>query len=572
MKTETLWKVLIRILIAGTLLAAIKVLFFDYTMDEEYQIMMSYRQLSGDALFREMWEPHQTSAFLTTALMWIYRSLTGTYTGVLLYLRVCTTVIQLAISFLLYRTLLKRTKKEYALLLTLIYFNVVPKIIQIPEFANMQLWFFTLLVLVLMAYYERFETGAKRGWWYMIAAGVAMALEVLSYPSCLLLFPFFLVYIGWKSKGYRVRDILLFAGTCAASAGVWLALILSKVSFAEFVRNVKLLLEFDLTHELSGATNGKVAGIFSNLLWGVVVLAICVFVGIVVALIVKKRRGETTKEQLFTVAGAAAVLTSGVMQLVLWIVCKSGYETYQLHLFLVMAVWLFVRKRKDAQAKLLIPGIVGTLISFAVVVYISDLEMYYALPHGVLGVVFAALVIVYAIEDAWKEKARSVTMIFLIGLCFVCVFGKGYTLRAGRNYNVVLDTESIMKHGPAIGVLSDYMNAYMYNCNYEDFAAYVKPDDTVLIVTNMVHTESTTPYMFGGNQVAHYSIVDPTAYDERLLAYWELYPAKEPDVIVVDCWYGELKEDPSNWIMQYIENDFGYKSVTDGRYVRFYRR
>lgn len=572
MKLETLWKVLIRTLIVGSVLAAIKVLFFDYTLDEEYQIMMSYRQLSGDALFREMWEPHQTSAFLTTALMWLYRSVTGTYTGVLLYLRVCTTAIQACICIFLYHMLAKRTKKEYALLLTLIYFNVVPKIIQIPEFANMQLWFFTLLTLLLMAYYEKFDTNAKHGWWFMIAAGAAMSLEVLSYPSCILLFPFFLAYIAWKSKGCRIRDILLFAGTCAVCAGVWLGLILRKVLFADFVRNVKLLLEFDLTHELSGATSGKAAGIVFNLLWGFLVLAVCALIGVAVALITAKCKKETTKAQLFTLAGATAVLASGVIQLVLWIVCKSGYETYQLHLFLVMAVWFFVCRRKDERTKLLLPGIIGTLISYAVVIYISDLEMYYALPHGVLGVVFATLVIVYALEDAWKEKARTVTMIFLIGLCFVCVFGKGYTLRAGRNYNVVTDTESIMKHGPAIGVLSDYMNAYMYNCNYEDFGAYVKPEDTVLIVTNMVHTESTTPYMFGGNKVAHYSIVDPTAYDERLLAYWELYPEKEPDVIVVDCWYGELKEDPANWIMQYIENEFGYTQVTDGRYVRFYRR
>lgn len=572
MKLETLWKVLIRTLIVGSVLAAIKVLFFDYTMDEEYQIMMSYRQLSGDALFREMWEPHQTSAFLTTALMWLYRSVTGTYTGVLLYLRVCTTAIQAGICIFLYHMLAKRTKKEYALLLTLIYFNVVPKIIQIPEFANMQLWFFTLLTLLLMAYYEKFDTNAKHGWWFMIAAGAAMSLEVLSYPSCILLFPFFLAYIAWKSKGRRIRDILLFAGTCAVCAGVWLGLILRKVLFADFVRNVKLLLEFDLTHELSGATSGKAAGIVSNLLWGFLVLAVCALIGVAVALITAKCKKETTKAQLFTLAGATAVLASGVIQLVLWIVCKSGYETYQLHLFLVMAVWLLVCRRKDERTKLLLPGIIGTLISYEVVIYISDLEMYYALPHGVLGVVFATLVIVYALEDAWEEKARTVTMIFLIGLCFVCVFGKGYTLRAGRNYNVVTDTESIMKHGPAIGVLSDYMNAYMYNCNYEDFGAYVKPEDTVLIVTNMVHTESTTPYMFGGNKVAHYSIVDPTAYDERLLAYWELYPEKEPDVIVVDCWYGELKEDPANWIMQYIENEFGYTQVTDGRYVRFYRR
>ena len=116
------------------------------------------------------------------------------------------------------------------------------------------------------------------------------------------------------------------------------------------------------------------------------------------------------------------------------------------------------------------------------------------------------------------------------------------------------------------------MNTYIYNCNYEDFQIYVSEEDTVLIVTNTVFSESTTPYMMVGADVAHYSIVDPTAYDERLLTYWELYPEKEPDVIVVDCWYGSLLESTDSWIMNYVENEFGYTQVNDGRYVRFYRR
>jgi hypothetical protein len=129
-----------------------------------------------------------------------------------------------------------------------------------------------------------------------------------------------------------------------------------------------------------------------------------------------------------------------------------------------------------------------------------------------------------------------------------------------------------MKHGPAVGVLADYMCAYIYNSNYEDFRNNLEEGDNVLIVTNMVFSPGTTPYMFEDYEVCHFSIVDPTSYDERLLTYWELYPSKKPDVIVVDCWYGELKEDPGNWIMKYIENDFGYSEVIDGKYVRFYKK
>ncbi|MCD8129957.1 MAG: hypothetical protein LUE16_01540 [Lachnospiraceae bacterium] len=145
-------------------------------------------------------------------------------------------------------------------------------------------------------------------------------------------------------------------------------------------------------------------------------------------------------------------------------------------------------------------------------------------------------------------------------------------MRGGRGYETVLGTEGLMKYGPAAGILTDYMNAYIYNSNYEDFEVYIEDGDRVLIVTNMVFSQSTMSYLFKDTEVCHYSIVDPTTYDERLLTYWELYPEKKPNVIIVDCWYGWLYEASDSWIMQYIENEFGYTGVIDGKYIRIYRQ
>lgn len=570
--TKKRWRILVGILLLGSILAAIKVIFFDYTLDEEYQLMMGYRTLSGDHLFKEMWEPHQTSAFLCTGLMWLYKTVTGTYTGILIYLRVCITLIQVLLSFYVYKILHKVIKKEYAFLCGILYFNMVPKIIQIPEFSNMQLWFFTLMVLSLVQYYMQPEEVQKRRWYLVVMAGVAMALEVLSYPSCLLLFPFFLVYIFVNSKKYKWRDSLLFAGTCGLCAALWLGMILTHVEWSEFVRNVDYVLGFDLTHEISGATAGKGEGIVRNILGGFGFLAVISGVSSLAWLFLRKKDKEESAKKTFLPVLVIAVLVAELIQIVYWAVLKAGYEVYQLHLLVVLlagaVAWWYAGEGK----KHLLAGIVGTWISYVAVVYISDLEMFYALPHGVLGVIFCAVVLVLALEKKMGKAAGKWVYLLLISLCLVSIFGKGYTLRGGRDYNVVIDTRGIMKTGPAVGVLSDYMNCYIYNCNYEDFRTYVDGDDTVLIVANMVFSESTTPYMITGAEVAHYSIVDPTAYDERLLTYWELYPKKEPDVIVVDCWYGQLQESPDSWIMQYIENEFGYTQVNDGRYVRFYRR
>lgn len=189
--------------------------------------------------------------------------------------------------------------------------------------------------------------------------------------------------------------------------------------------------------------------------------------------------------------------------------------------------------------------------------------------------IFSALLLLIAVlqNDLGRNNGRRVILFLLGSLCVVSVFGKGFVLRAGKTEtNTVLGIGGIMKEGPAAGILTNYMQAYVNNCDYEDFSAYVEEGSSCLIVTNMVGTGGTSPYLFRNLSISHFSIVDPTSYDERLLTYWELYPEKVPDVIVVDCWYGQLMEPADNWIMQYIENDFGYTRVEDGRYVRFYFR
>ena len=42
------------------------------SFDAEYQLAMAYRIIKGDALITQMWEPHQTSAFVNALFMKVY--------------------------------------------------------------------------------------------------------------------------------------------------------------------------------------------------------------------------------------------------------------------------------------------------------------------------------------------------------------------------------------------------------------------------------------------------------------------------------------------------------------------
>lgn len=574
--SERMWKAIKIILLLGSFLAAAKLIFVDYTLDEEYQIVMACRNLQGDHLFKEMWEPHQTSAFLCAGLIWIYRAVTGTLTGVILFLRFVTLGIQLILTYFVYRTLIRLMEKEYAFLLALLYFNIVPKNIQIPEFGNMQLWFLTVCILCMMQYFHDLKQDHRDRWYLLVAVGVALSCEILTYPTCIILFPFFLAWILAVAGRSRWRGCLILTAVCAFCGGLWFLCVLQKVSLQEMGENIGRLLSFDPTHDVSGVTDEKAHNYGENLmLWGVWLAATAAFGGLLYLMVrrLQNRKGRSGKDRAGRLMWLVlTVLAAEGVQVCYWVLRGIGYEYLQIHFLVVWLAAAAVWRLADGRRKELFPGVLGTLAAYAGVMYISDLAMYYALPHGALGIVFAVAVIVIAMEKGMGGQAKFWARLLVVSLCLCTIFGKGFTLRGGKDDSTVLKIGGIMKEGPAAGILTDYMCAYIYNSNYQYYREFLQPGDKALIVANMIMSVGTTAYLFDDYEVCHYSVVDPTSYDERLLTYWEKYPEKRPDVIVVDCWYGELMEPEDSWIMRYIENDFGYTQVQDGDYVRFYRR
>ena len=571
-------RICIPVLIGLSILASLKLIFVDYTMDEEYQIVMAYRNLRGDAIFGQMWEPHQTSAFFCIAFMYFYRLIAGTYTGVVIALRVFTTLIQAGLSvwtFLLFRRL---TDREEAAFLGILYFNCVPKLIEIPEFSNMQFWFFTVMVLALIHYYYDDRRKNSRIV-FLILASVSLALEVLSYPSCLILFPVTIGYILFKSGKNRIRDAIVFVMTDVLCAGVWLFIVLRKITFPELIANIRNMLDFDLTHDLSGATEGKFSGSITYL-WqtALLILAIAAVAGILYLILRSLLLKGLDRHAKILAYVILIILVSDLAQCIFWFVLRKGYEYPQIHILVLVLATIYVMltfSKEPGYRDKIRPymfGFTGSILSVLAVFYISDLQFYNAIPHGMLAVIFSLPVLAISIRSLMGENGKKFFYMLFLGVLVTTLLGKGASFKAGRDLKSVWNVRGIMKKGPAAGILSDYMCCYIYNSNYVDFMSNIDEGDKVLIVTNMVFSPGTTPYMFGDYEVCHFSIVDPTSYDERLLKYWELYPEKQPDVIVVDCWYGDLMEEEDNWIMNYIENDFGYSEVKDGNYVRFYKR
>lgn len=567
------WKA---VLLAGSVLAALKVIFVDFTPDEEYQVVMAYRRLAGDQLFGAMWEPHQTSAFACVWLMRLFQAVTGGTTGVVLFLRVCTTGVQILLSVWFCRVMKSCLRGEYAFLLGLCYFNIVPKIIQIPEFANLQVWFFTVTVLSLIRYYER----RQRLW--LLWAGTGMVFEVLAYPPCLLLFPVFLISIfllsGGRKKdgGNRKRaltDCLVFAGVCAGSALIWLGYVLYHVPPEDFLRNLGYMLSFAPAHEPASVIGSKLANLSAGVGRQEYLLLITAAMGTGAWLLIgyiQERKGESEPHRLSVLAVLLVLAAEGV-QVFYWTVPGSGYEMPMIHLLALLLAATLVWRVTGRRKRVLIVGYAGSLVSIGAVICMSDLAPECAISHGMTGALLAAAMVVMGLEAELEEGSRRWIRIFLVSIVLVSVFGKGYTLRGGKTEtNSVLGIRSVVKEGPAAGIFTNYMQAYITNSTYEEFQTYVEEGADCLVVTGMEGTAGTSPYLFRNCQICHYSVADPAACDGKLLTYWELYPEKAPDVIVVDCRYGQLNEKEDSWILQYIEKEFGYGRTVDGKYVRYY--
>lgn len=552
------------ILIVLSIFATVKMLFFAFGLDEEYQLVMSYRNATGDKLFYNMWEPHQSSAFLCSVLMKPYLMLFGT-SYIVIYLRACGAIIHLAISVYLYKTIKAYIAEEYAWILALIYYNTIPKQIMMPEFGMMQVWFFTLLFLYLIRYYTG-DISAKRNIKYIIFAALMLVFDILSYPSCLILYPFIVYVLWWFSNQKKWRDIGIFTLVCVLCAVVYLGYLLSYNTVEGLLNTISFVINGDITHSIEATTK------LSSLLWnGTYLFLLCALCYGIAKLIETYQRKQGKSCEFMS----ALILVALIIQLVYWMVFNSGYETMQLHLLMLALVGLWSYRKLHAQERntfvsLLVMGIIGSGISLLAVLYLTDLTLIESLPHAMLATFFGAMLLILYENKPEKDSSKLAFVFFCWAL--VAIFGKGYTLRSGTGYNNVLQSGGLLKEGPAGLTVSNYMGAYVYNCDYEAWQQYIQDGDNVLIMVDQVMNLGTIQYLFKDVELSHYSIVNPTPYDERLLEYWEMFPEKAPNVIIVDCWYGQLMTDENGWLMQYIQNDFGYTQVNEDKYIRIYRK
>ena len=558
-------KIALRILWILTVLACVKSIFTDFGPDSAYQVAMSYRHLRGDAMLLQMWEPHQTSIFVNDLLMGLYHLIVPSYAGVVLYLQICGTAAFGLLGWYVYRTVtgtgsgkaaaagsgqasgtgsaagpavgLTDKFTGQALWMFLLVFRA--KQTPFPEFANLEIGFSVLTFCFLLRFFRQQDKLR-----YLILAGICVALQALSYPSCVLSAVAVVILLFVYTKR-RWKNCLVFVGTEAVLGLSYLGYFLIKLGFSTFmlvIRNV-FLSDTHSTFRFGGYWTGF--GIMMGAVAG------CVLV----AALIRKRVGTIS---------AALFLILELVMLVLQ--RKTGIDwncsIYVLPVVLILLAVLGFKKASGEERQVWVTGMALSAASFFATMLLTDLGMITIVAYLVLG----GMVSMIFFKHLFKDDKIVIFLILLIVLVHrgLVVWGIGNT--NGR-VQTIWEVQNVIRGGPAIGVVCDHVTKQQAVWTIEDFQKYLNPEDRILFVGGELMDSLT--YLYAGTEISNYSTIDTPQYNACLEEYLKLNPEKEPTVVAVSSWFGASNVPEDSWIMQWVNER--YELVADGCYWRFYR-
>lgn len=551
----------------------IKNFFVGADTDEAYGIYVGYRLAMGDKLLLEMWEPHQTSAIFTALFIKPFLWITGGNLDFLnLYLRVVYFAVHGLITMLLYHTLRKCFSKlewKSALGLALVYFVSSPKSVFVPEYSNLNVWFFALLCICLMWYYSE-ESPLKGKSIVLIGAGFALTCDVLAYPSMVILFPVCIFLLARKRLQNGWKQCLVFAIPCIASAAVFMGYVLTYISFDRILKVLPHIMS-DGSHQTG--ISGKLQLWLQDLADMGIMFLISVLIALTGAWLWKRIAGHKKPEgeqELFTTRFLVSFFVVQIgFQFYFWF--TSLYNaSYPQHTYLAVAllgIWCYYKSGKKEKTGFLI--ILLSLIHYLGVVLFSNWGPMQLFSYMVVGAVGGLLCWnSYFVEYGVKLKQRLQQI--LCGLLIISnVFGYCYLIIGGAESNApIFEVSGYCRDGFRKGILTGYMTAYRYNTNQEIWAEAI-PEDCNLLYIGPAQFFG----MFGDNTIACHNTISTPVYDENLLAYWEMNPDRYPDVVAVESWFGDIRyvgED--SFIMQWLENEFCATEVIDYSYIRVYKK
>lgn len=565
------------IVLAGlSVLAAGRSLLIGLDADEQYAVTLAYRMAKGDRLIREIWDPHQTSAILPALLIRVFHVFVSDNTFLLLYLRGAGILFQGAVAVLWYCTVKGEYGSRPALVTALVFFHTLPKWIVTPEFANQQLLFWILTILWLYRYEK---TGKLHG---CIFAGIALCFAVLAYPSCVLLF---VPYVIWLMRRER-RGALVFTLTCGAGAGIFIGYLFSYLSVSEFVLYMEHILA-DPSH--NAGLGDKVVGYCREMTELSLYLLAYLALGLTLSYLFcrcmrKKDTGNfgalgSLWEDRVNLVSFFTIFIAVADQVRLWAFGLVPAVYPQLHYLLLYLLGGILYHRAAQEEGNRWKGLyrlawLPSLAGFGAVLLLTNLDLKASFVHLLPGMLAALLFWcdggrqqAAGGEKAVSQKTGPVFSFRLLSAVMwliVLIGARGYLIRVdeGVPENVFCVKQKAL-YGAAKNVYCVYMTGYEYNSDTLFVEESLEPGTKVLYIG----TRLELIYLMNDIEVCAASVISTPVYDDRYLKYYELNPDKLPEAVIIDREYFQIMEERNIPISAWIREEYDWENKAESEFL-----
>ena len=541
------------LLLLFTFAASVKMICCGWIIDEGYAFAIGNRLLNGDKLFRDLWELHQTSGYAVEFFLWVFRTLTGSIEGEVVFVRACGMLVHLLVSYAVYRSLKRHIPEDVSFICAIVYANLSPKQLCTPEFSNILLWTSTLVLILIDRLWSLDENSPKKERiLFPILTGIFLSLCVVSYPQALLFAVFAFACILLKGKE-RKKNFLIVLSVCVIAAVAYMAYILSVIPLPELITTIGNMIEVDHTHAEGASKIVRYAGDL-----GITALFVTGFA------VLSNLTALAFKNKKLTVPFS-------LLYIFLWKFIHYMFRTdfYSIEytfggiLFAIVIAFIYFLINRSSLIKEENRNIcflfgTGGLFVLGTVLIACDQSVFSSAKY--MSVTLVALLAVTM--DISGKKERIITFLAVLLIVFVNIVQLGNPKNRLLN---ITDADARVPAGPQKWLVMERVYANKARIDYEELPALLDGADYVMITGDAV------TYLYTDAGIGNGSTIMTEDYGERFGIYWEVYPEKSPDIIAIGCYNGQVEyPESTSWLYEYASGEFGADEVIDTTYYRLF--
>ena len=533
------------LILAVSLLLAVRSFFSFSWSDESFYLTMVHRFWLGERMFVDEWYTTQLSTPLILPFYTFYQWLMEGNEGIYLYFRLLYCGICGITALFCYLKLRESLSALTALLCTLVYLFYSRANIGGMSYYNMTL---TLVLLATILLYSGLKKGKLKGI-KLFFVGILLALAVLYTPF--LSIPYIAIFGGMllNQRGRRRwREILTVICATAITAVVYLSYIFSKVELKEILFNIPYVLnepELQKTNPFLA-----VPVIFLRIAWRYK-WTIIPYISIFIMVFYKNRK----KEKLSVKQNKWILIANIIIFSVNYYLSRDMIGCVNIALVLLGGIVLYTYYENEDKERitLLTFGLAGISMVFAFT-FSSDT----GLDAMTIGFVPLAMMCIILMLQNKKIKSKKIVYQMMVSVVLFVILQTAELRLVSVYRDAPLNQlDTMITSGPAKYLYTTKEHEEQYITLKEDILQNVREDDKVFFSKNCFWTYLCVENEYGVPSSWRVGLDSP-----RLEEYFSLNPEKIPTcVFVVKPEYGSFQ---SSMIQNNEKADRPNENKTEG--------